>query len=105
MWFLQEQERLKAEYMRRVQEHKQSAARTLSYDSTEPSSLLRAPKAPKQPVRPSPLKTRAGAPQQGTGHPQGQEEDEDDETYSAARTASYHTGRPTPTRSYHEGPT
>ena len=41
MWFLQEQERLKAEYMRRVQEHKQSAARTLSYDSTEPSSLLR----------------------------------------------------------------
>ena len=38
MWFLQEQERLKAEYMRQVQEHKQSAARTLSYDYTEPSN-------------------------------------------------------------------
>ena len=65
MWFLQEQERLKAEYMRRVQEHKQSTACTLSYDShhtTEPSSLLRAPKAPKQTTRPSTLKTRAGAP-------------------------------------------
>jgi len=79
MWFLQEQERLKAEYMRRVQENKQSAVRTLSYDSTEPSSLLRAPKAPKQDIRPSPRKTRAGAPLQGTGHPQGQGEDDDDE--------------------------
>ena len=68
VWFFQEQERLKNEYMRRIAEQKQMATRTLSFDSTEPSSQLRAPNSSKRPVRQSALKNRAGAPPRGTGH-------------------------------------
>ena len=106
---MQEQERLRLEYARRVHEQRQPAPRTLTYeheqsDSRDPTIVVSTRRKDKAQSQGRPVGTRpSGAHTKISPRREEPLRVERDDTYTDDNTVSYHTSRPTHSQS-HRGP-